>query len=624
MGRSWKADEEKVGARPSGPSFRRTAAWIAASAGAHFLWISALEALVFRFDRGLLMEGWVNLLASSAVLLLPVMLAARRLTARLVSAGEGCGSPSDSSNNGTRGRLIEAVENYPIRIGILAFTAFVLLGMEHSLFLFLRGDLLGFLALNLALQAVCVGACAAMLLYFFLHRELYPLRREVYPRLGGVIEARGLTLKHRVLALAALITATSIVLGWTTSNVSSVHVVQEQLLEKSRIHAKLLGDQLAGLLCARITSHSGLAAKVKSEQLDASEYVELLDREGNVVEAFNPESGEKEPDSALLAEARSAALEDHASSGSFKDRRGGMIAAYAPTGYYGMNLVAVVPISPFLGITWKVGLAFLLLGLVVATISAAMTWFTVKSFSPPLSRLLAATREVGRGNLATVITVDSADETGELSQAFRNMQESLRRMIGSSQQTALQVMDEASGNYSEANTISSSMGKVNHSIKTLTASAREERERLERFSELAREASLATSRMAVLVNEVALDSQDSLDWLRKSMELMERELSRGSGFELLLSDLFGCLLKMAELSEGIVELSHQAIEQNSIITRDLEEIRRLSEGNVSVAEQINNSVESNSMSLERLAASSQRLAELAVLLQAQTAEFVLE
>lgn len=606
---------------------RRTPLRILAAAAVYFAWLSVLQALVFRFDRDMFLTGTLNFLVAGTVLLLPVLLLARRLTGKLASAVGKCRVQGDSSDNGSGGSFIQlrdAIESFPLRISAMALVAFAFLGMEHALLFFLRGEILGFLALNLALQLVCVGACAAMLLYFFLHRELYPLRREFYPRLTGVNIARGLTLKHRVLSLAVLITASSVILGWTTANVSSVRVVQEQLMEKSRIHAKLLGDQFAGLLCARVTSHSGLAAKVKSERLDSSEYVELLDRDGNVVESFLPEGGEEYADAALLEEARSAALSDPTSAGSLKDRRGGMVAAYSPTGYYGMNLVTAVPIAPFLGITWEMGLAFLLLGLVLATISALMTWLTVGSFSLPLRRLLEATREVGRGNLATSIPLDSADETGELSQAFRGMQESLRRMIGSSQQTALQVMDEASGNYAEANSISSSMGRVNHSIRTLTAGTREEKEKLERFSELAREASLSTSRMAVLVNEVALDSQDSLDWLRRSMELMERELSQGSRYELLMSDLFGCLLKMADLSEGIVKLSHQAMEQNSITMRGLMEIRRLSEDNVTVAEEINSSVESSSISLERLAASSQRLAELAVLLQAQTAEFVLE
>jgi methyl-accepting chemotaxis protein len=286
-----------------------------------------------------------------------------------------------------------------------------------------------------------------------------------------------------------------------------------------------------------------------------------------------------------------------------------------------MNLVTVVPLSPFLGMAWKVGLSFLLISLVIAAISLALAWLTVNSFNPPLKRLVKVTDEVGRGNLSLNIPVDSADEVGELSHAFARMLDSLRGMIGNSQQTALLVMGEASDTYTTANDMSSSMGRVNSSIRYLSMSTRVESERLEKVKRLSEDSTEATAEISRLIREIQKDSRKSLECMERGMERVEGSLAHGSEGAVTV-DLYEFLLKTAELSGDISSLAHNAMEQNAVTMHALQEIHSLAQDNAVSAEELYGDLEIHSASMDRFAASSQKLAELAILLQAQTAEFI--
>ena len=577
--------------------------------------IVAMQFMVYRFDARMTLWSLANLGCVGLLLLPPLFYAARR---RFRPIQEHLSSPSDSLPQ----ELPLILERYPLTVASLVLAAVSILCVESGLLWYFSGEMLGVITVNYVFMGLALGLTAAFLEFFVLHRVLRPLRGMFYPGLRSLGGLPGTTVSARITAMAVLLTAVSVILGWTTAEVSSIHAVQDQVLERNRMHAKLLGDQFAGLLCAE-ASNEALGGKVRVEKLSDREYVEMLDRQGNRVAVFTlgglEESG---LDAEMLAEARRLAKEQPTANGSMSDRRGGLIAAYSPTGYFGMNLITVVPLSPFLGMAWKLAFTFLFLSLLIAAISIVLAWLTVSSFNRPLRRLVEATDEMGRGNLSLEITVDSADEVGELSLAFRKMLENLREMIGNSKRTALLVMGEASGTYSTASDISKRIGKVNHSIQFLSHNTRIESERLQKVKRLSEESADATARIARLIREIQKDSQRSLDWMEKSRERMDSELALHQGHREALEDLYAYLLKTAELSGDIANLTQKAMEQNAITMHALNEIHSLAENTAVSAQELSSNVEEHSISMHQFAASSQKLAELAIVLQAQTAEFI--
>ncbi len=581
-----------------------------------------LQLLVYRFDAGLMALSAVNGLVMAALLLPGVFILTRR---RFQLFEEFRLSGSFGRSDGEDGPATHAaarLERFPLFVAAMVLAAFSLFSVESGLLWFFSGRMLGFIALNYISTGLALGVSAAFLVFFFSHSSLKKLRRKHYRGMQDLSGVPHLTIASRIVAMAVVLTAVSIIMGWTTAEVNSVHAVQEQVLEKNRIHAKLLGDQFAGLLAAQV-SQGALRGKASVEKLTESEYVELLDREGNPVEQFAMgalDSGNI--DAELLSDARRRVKQDPTGNGSLTDSRGGLIAAYSPTGYFGMNLITVVPLNPFLGITWKLALTFLFLSLINTAICLSLAWITVGSFNQPMKELVSLSGEVGRGRLSLDIPVDSADEVGELSLAFRKMLESLREMIDSSKQTALLVMGEASDTYATAIGINESMGLVNHSIQHLSRKTRIGSEQLAKLKHRSEESIEANRRIADLIEEIRKDSERSLEYVEKGRVKMDGEAVAQQGHRDVLENLYAYLLKTAELSDDVSRLAQLAMEQNGIAMHALNEIHCLAEVTAVSAEELSDRVVEHSVSLHHFTASSQKLAELAILLQAQTAEFV--
>ena len=69
-----------------------------------------------------------------------------------------------------------------------------------------------------------------------------------------------------------------------------------------------------------------------------------------------------------------------------------------------------------------------LAGGVGALLTALVGLFVVRQVARPLARLVSAARRVGQGDLQAPVDIRSRDELGELADAFRDMQDHLRRM----------------------------------------------------------------------------------------------------------------------------------------------------------------------------------------------------
>jgi methyl-accepting chemotaxis protein len=80
----------------------------------------------------------------------------------------------------------------------------------------------------------------------------------------------------------------------------------------------------------------------------------------------------------------------------------------------------------------KLLLAIMLVALIAA---AAATWFVAARFVAPLRNLTEAARRIVEGDLTHEIEITSTDETGELAQAFSQMQQKLKEVLGALQES---------------------------------------------------------------------------------------------------------------------------------------------------------------------------------------------
>ncbi len=687
--------------------------------------ITFMQILVYSFGVGLMARTALNTIALGAVLFVAAVLFARRGFKPIRNAVMHF---MDASTEREKSEFaVEAgtsMERFPLRFSLMILALLAFLFIETGLLLLLQKELLGAIALNYILMGLGLSLASAFLAFFILHRFLDPLRELCYPYLSSQSGVRGVTIKARIIAMAVFLTVVFVILGWTTAEVYTIYEVRDQMLENCELHAALVGDTFDDMLAAEV-SYDAQENVVAVNRLHDDEYAVLIDENGEPQAEFTiGDMQVSSIDEAFLTQAMERAVSEQFATGSFSNDSGSMIAAFAPTGFYGTRIVTIVPLSPFLGDATKVGYTFLYLSLIIALISAVIVWLTVVSFSKPLNLLVEAACVVGEGVLYQEVRIDSADETGRLSLTFREMLLNLRAMLDSSKDTALAIMGEAAKTQEIVNDSRVSLEGIRKSTDKFCANTKYETRRLRRIavmtsgitkaieSRVRRRPSLkdevvhadSARREAELDAEFAdcvhaegacaydekgeahqadisghaaaglLDSIDAaerslpfesdLDSLRESIQkynVYERvldftvaaldirklgfEASRineeiiakfggysqeslgGSAVELLegtgeislvsRSDL----VASAELSRDTADILQRIMDYLPLVMQILYEINSITEFNAELAAELSHSLRVHIESTELLENSCQRLAEMAILLQAQTQEF---
>lgn len=136
--------------------------------------------------------------------------------------------------------------------------------------------------------------------------------------------------------------------------------------------------------------------------------------------------------------------------------------------------------APILNTTMIVIVIALLIG-------ALITFFIIKSVLKPIMLLKEQAITISNGDLTEVIEIKSKDEIGQLSEAFRQMQESLKNLVGKT----------------EKNT-----ELVAASSEELTASAEQ--------------TTYATEHVADAVQEVASNAENQMNSVQKNIQLIEQ------------------------------------------------------------------------------------------------------
>ncbi|GAB2881433.1 methyl-accepting chemotaxis protein [Pseudoduganella ginsengisoli] len=142
-------------------------------------------------------------------------------------------------------------------------------------------------------------------------------------------------------------------------------------------------------------------------------------------------------------------------------------------------------------------------------LGAFLVWWLARIISIPLNRALSVAQTVASGNLGSDIAVTSADETGQLMQALKEMNGSLRDIVGQVRQ-GTDVIAAASGQIangsldlsSRTEQQASSLEETASSMEQLTSTVKQNGDSARRANELAGSASQIARQGGVVVSEV--------------------------------------------------------------------------------------------------------------------------
>ncbi len=146
--------------------------------------------------------------------------------------------------------------------------------------------------------------------------------------------------------------------------------------------------------------------------------------------------------------------------------------------------------------------AALLLGLVLA-------WLIARSITRPLSEAVGVAQRVAAGDLTSVVEVKTKDETGQLLQALKDMNESLKKIVGevrsSSEAIGSGTKQIASGNADLSQRTeeqASSLEETASSMEELTSTVKQNAENARQANQLAIGASAVAVKGGAVVSEV--------------------------------------------------------------------------------------------------------------------------
>ncbi len=164
----------------------------------------------------------------------------------------------------------------------------------------------------------------------------------------------------------------------------------------------------------------------------------------------------------------------------------------------------------------RVMLLTLLLGALGVAVGIACAVFTTRSITVPLAGAVQVAQRVAAGELTSVVAVEGKDETSELLQALKDMNDSLVRTVGqvrSGTETITQASQEiASGNAdlsARTEAQASSLGETASSMESLTSTVRQNADNARQANQLAVSASSVATKGGQVVSQV-VDTMGSI------------------------------------------------------------------------------------------------------------------
>ena len=155
----------------------------------------------------------------------------------------------------------------------------------------------------------------------------------------------------------------------------------------------------------------------------------------------------------------------------------------------------------------------LMLAAVAALLGAAIAWVATRSVTLPIRAAVAVARAVADGDLSSRIEVDTRDETGQLMQALKDMNDGLVTIVGQVR-TGTDAIAAASGQIASGNidlssrteTQASSLEETASSMEEMTSAVRQNADNARQANQLA----ISASAVAVEGGEVVARVVDTM------------------------------------------------------------------------------------------------------------------
>ena len=163
------------------------------------------------------------------------------------------------------------------------------------------------------------------------------------------------------------------------------------------------------------------------------------------------------------------------------------------------------------------GLMMIVLGVIGALISFLSAWLTTRRIVGPINQAVIAARTVASGDLSGEIAVNSTDEIGQLSQALKDMNDSLFQIVGDvragTETIATASAEIAAGNLdlsSRTEHQASSLEETASSMEELTSTVRQNADNARQANQLALSAAEVASKGGAVVAQV-VDTMTSIN-----------------------------------------------------------------------------------------------------------------
>ncbi len=173
-----------------------------------------------------------------------------------------------------------------------------------------------------------------------------------------------------------------------------------------------------------------LKAKMDAEQeihtigVGKQGYIFAVDHQGTIL--FNPDSSLVGHN--VAGDAWFQHLKPHRGTVTYRSEEGYNLAFYGYFEPWKWYIIATDPQKEFFGAAQRIKPLILILGLLGAIVMAGCLMILTHRLTRPLKRLTDGTRRVGKGDLITMIKVDSKDELGTLADNFNQMTRRLQEI----------------------------------------------------------------------------------------------------------------------------------------------------------------------------------------------------
>ncbi len=149
------------------------------------------------------------------------------------------------------------------------------------------------------------------------------------------------------------------------------------------------------------------------------------------------------------------------------------------------------------------------LGALAILFGVGIAWFLMRSITRPLSRAVEVAQKVAAGDLTSQVEVNTSDETGQLLQALKDMNENLRKIVSEvrtgTDSIATGTKQIASGNADLSQRTeeqASSLEETASSMEELTSTVKQNAENAKQANQLAISASAVAVKGGAVVSQV--------------------------------------------------------------------------------------------------------------------------